>query len=113
MSTSCDGPTSQVLPLMELNSGSSMQIQVAPVYFDREDVKRVIHAPLDVSWTECVNSSTLWANPVVEDTSMPSSYTVLPSVIENSERSVIVNGLADFVAIAEAYVAYTRQRQRH
>lgn len=106
------GRAPQLLLLTELNSGSSMQIQVAPVYFDREDVKRVIHAPLNVSWTECVDSSTLWENPLVEDTSVPSSYTVLPSVIEKSERSVIVNGLADFVAIAEGYVAYTRQTQR-
>ena len=35
--------------------GSFEQIQIAPVYFDREDVKRAIHAPVDVSWAECSN----------------------------------------------------------
>ena len=81
-----------------------MQIQIAPVYFDREDVKRAIHAPVNVSWTECTDPFSLWANPDIGDPSVPSSYTVLPSVVEKSERSVIVNGLADFVAIAEGYV---------
>ena len=35
------------------------------------------------------------------DASLPPAFTVLPSVIEKSARSVIVHGLADFVLIAE------------
>ena len=80
-------------------SGSSAQVQVAPVYFDREDVKRAIHAPTDVTWSECS------AHPVFPygdgDTSLPSGITVLPNIIEKSERSVIVHGLADYVLMAE------------
>ncbi|KAJ3551296.1 hypothetical protein NM688_g4786 [Phlebia brevispora] len=79
--------------------GTFPAVQVAPVYFDREDVKSAIHAPLDVEWSECANSS-VWAT-AAGDSSLPSSYTVLPSVIEQSERSVIVNGLADYLIIAE------------
>ena len=34
------------------------------------------------------------------DGSLP-SFTVLPNVIEKSERTVVVHGLADFILIAE------------
>jgi carboxypeptidase D len=36
-----------------------------------------------------------------DDASLPSAYTVLPNVIEKSQRSVIAHGLADFILIAE------------
>ncbi|EMD41126.1 hypothetical protein CERSUDRAFT_149813 [Gelatoporia subvermispora B] len=77
--------------------GSFPQTQVSPLYFDREDVKRAIHAPLDVDWTECSNIDVF----VRGDYSLPPAFTVLPSVIEQSERAVIVHGLADFILIAE------------
>ena len=70
------------------------------MYFDREDVKKAIHAPLEVDWTLCKTQ----ADPVFvndTDTSNPSGQTVLPNVIEKSKRSVIVHGLADFILIAE------------
>jgi carboxypeptidase D len=35
------------------------------------------------------------------DASLPSAFTVLPNVIEKSQRSVIAHGLADFILIAE------------
>jgi len=35
------------------------------------------------------------------DASLPPAFTVLPNVIEKSNRSVIVHGLADFVLIAD------------
>jgi carboxypeptidase D len=35
------------------------------------------------------------------DASLPSAFTVLPNVIEKSNRSVIAHGLADFLLIAE------------
>ena len=68
-----------------------------PIYFDREDVKRAIHAPLDVSWEECSDIN-VFPNG---DNSPPPAFSVLPSVIEKSERAVIVHGLADFILIAE------------
>ncbi|OBZ66575.1 Carboxypeptidase cpdS [Grifola frondosa] len=60
--------------------GSFPQTQLSPLYFDREDVKLAIHAPLNVTWTECSN---------------------IDVVIERSERAVIVHGLADYILIAE------------
>ena len=78
-------------------SGSFPQVQVSPIYFDREDVKRAIHAPLNVTWTECSNIDVFPRG----DGSPPPAFSVLPNVIEKSERAVIVHGLADFILIAE------------
>lgn len=74
------------------------QTQVAPLYFNRTDVKEALHAPLDVDWQICSNENVFVGDG---DTSLPPVFTVLPSIIEKSERSVIVNGLADFLLIAE------------
>ena len=68
----------------------------SPIYFDREDVKRAIHAPADQTWTKC--SEGVFPNG---DASLPSAFTVLPDVIEKSNRSVIIHGLGDYILIAE------------
>ena len=77
--------------------GSFPQTQVSPLYFNRDDVKAAIHAPLDVDWVECSNVN-VFPNG---DSSLPPALSVLPSVIERSERAVIVHGLADFILIAD------------
>jgi carboxypeptidase D len=58
-----------------------------------------IHAP-DVPWEEC-SSNNVFPNG---DSSLPPSFTVLPNVIEKSQRVVIAHGTADFILIAEGYV---------
>ncbi|PPR04910.1 hypothetical protein CVT24_007154 [Panaeolus cyanescens] len=68
-----------------------------PLYFNRTDVKKAIHAPLDVNWEECSDVNVFPHG----DASLPPALTVLPSVIENNNRTVIVHGLADFILIAE------------
>jgi len=80
-----------------LTRGSFLQTQVSPLYFDREDVKEAIHAPTNVSWTECTDTNVFPSG----DASLLPAFTVLPNVIEKSKRSVIVHGLADFYFIAE------------
>lgn len=80
-------------------SGSFPQ-QQSPIYFNRTDVKKVIHAPLDVDWAECSEISVFPHG----DASLPPALTVLPSVIEKNNRTVIVHGLADFILIAEGFV---------
>lgn len=82
-----------------LYSGSFPQTQLAPLYFDREDVKKAIHAPAGVNWTECSNDDVFPKG----DASLPPALSVLPSVIEKNNRTVIVHGLADFILIAEGY----------
>ena len=81
--------------------GSFANVQTSPLYFDRADVKAALHAPPNKTWSECSAISVFQAAPNGQDESLPPALTVLPSVIENSERSVIVHGLADFVLIAE------------
>ncbi|KAF8638469.1 hypothetical protein AX17_002180 [Amanita inopinata Kibby_2008] len=76
--------------------GSFPQAQTQ-VYFDRQDVKAAIHAPVNVTWEKCATKS-VFPNG---DGSLPPSFTVLPNVIEKSQRSVIMHGLADFILIAE------------
>jgi carboxypeptidase D len=81
------------------HSGSFEEIQLSPLYFDRDDVKKAIHAPANVDWTECSNVNVFPRG----DASLPSAFTVLPNVIEKSVRTVIVHGLADFILIAEGF----------
>jgi len=82
--------------LMKFPSGSFPQVQLEPLYFDRSDVKQAIHAP-NVTWTECSDEDVFPRG----DGSLPSALSVLPNVIEKSNRTVIVHGLADFILIAE------------
>jgi len=77
--------------------GSFPQAQT-PLYFNRTDVKKAIHAPLDVNWEECSDVDVFVRN---NDLSLPPALSVLPSVIEKNQRTVIVHGLADFILIAE------------
>ncbi|KAF7318183.1 Carboxypeptidase [Mycena chlorophos] len=77
--------------------GSFVDIQLSPLYFDRSDVKAAIHAPQNVDWVECSNINVFPHG----DSSAPSSFTVLPNVIEKSVRTVVNHGLADFILIAE------------
>ena len=69
----------------------------SPIYFDREDVKKAVHAPVDKTWYECSEINVFPRG----DASLPPAFTVLPDVIEKSNRTVIIHGLADFVLIAE------------
>jgi len=69
----------------------------SPIYFDREDVKKAIHAPVNQTWLECSDANVFPRG----DASLPPAFTVLPDVIEKSNRTVIIHGLADYVLIAE------------
>ncbi|KAL8643755.1 MAG: hypothetical protein Q9210_007569, partial [Variospora velana] len=65
----------------------------AEIYFNRSDVQRAINAPLQ-PWAECQGG-------VLEtDTSLPSGLSVLPSVIERLERTVVAHGALDMILIA-------------
>ncbi|KAG8813069.1 hypothetical protein FRC17_001683 [Serendipita sp. 399] len=76
--------------------GSFPNVQ-SPIYFDRPEVKAALHASPNKTWEECT-SIDVFPNG---DNSLPPAFTVLPSVIEKSDRSVIIHGLADYVLIAE------------
>lgn len=65
------------------------------VYFNRSDVQKVIHAP-PTNWAECTPNN-VFVNGT--DTSPPSGLSVLPGVIERTERTIIGHGLLDFILI--------------
>jgi len=75
-----------------------------PAYFNRPDVKAAIHAPVDVHWAVCTDKE-VFPNG---DASLPSAFSVLPNVIEKSERSLVVHGLVDFRLIADGTCAVSR-----
>ncbi len=66
-------------------------------YFNRTDVKKAINAP-DTDWEECS------AGVLETDTSEPSSWTVLPRVIEKNDRTIIGHGMADFILLVNGTV---------
>ncbi|KAI9813574.1 MAG: hypothetical protein M1827_003643 [Pycnora praestabilis] len=68
----------------------------ASIYFNRTDVKAAIHAP-DIDWMECTNTD-VFVNGT--DNSPPSGLSVLPSVIERSQRVLINHGALDMILIA-------------
>ncbi|PPQ77206.1 hypothetical protein CVT25_011052 [Psilocybe cyanescens] len=73
------------------------------IYFNRTDVQDAIHAP-HIDWSSCTDNS-VYIDPATggpgSDTSIPSTLSVLPNVIDKSVRTVIVHGLADFILVAE------------
>lgn len=76
-------------------------------YFNRTDVKKAIHAPLDVNWQFCLPGS---ENPFVggeSDTSPPSGLTggPLQQVIEHTNNVLIGHGTLDFVLFANGTLA--------
>ncbi|CUA74019.1 hypothetical protein RSOLAG22IIIB_05365 [Rhizoctonia solani] len=66
--------------------------QQSPIYFNRTDVQDAIHAP-HINWENVFVNGT--------DKSVPSMLSVMPNVIEKSERTVVMHGGIDFVLIAE------------
>jgi carboxypeptidase D len=65
------------------------------VYFNRSDVQKAINAP-PTNWMECTDIN-VFVNGT--DTSPPSGLSVLPSVIERTERTIIGHGLLDMILI--------------
>ena len=86
----------RVMANRTFSSGSFPEAQ-SPIYFDREDVKKVIHAPVNQTWRVC---SEIDVFPT-RDASLPPALTVLPDVIERSNRTVIIHGQGDYILIAE------------
>ena len=68
---------------------------LTPLYFDRDDVKKAMHAPTGINWQEC-------GGPVFVgegDQSLDPIQSVLPKVIEATQRVLVANGDFDMVII--------------
>lgn len=68
----------------------------ASVYFNRTDVQTAINAP-HMNWMECT-STNVFVNGT--DSSPPSGLSVLPSVIERTNKTIIGHGMLDYILIA-------------
>jgi carboxypeptidase D len=69
----------------------------ASIYFDRADVKRAIHAPLNITWEEC-SSDDVFINGT--DRSAPSTLSVLPHVIDATQNVIVGHSALDMILIA-------------
>ncbi|GKT93122.1 serine carboxypeptidase [Colletotrichum tofieldiae] len=70
-----------------------------PVYFNREDVKRAINAPVDKEWVFCTETPVFFNgtdNSILEG---PGSQPVLPNVIDKTHNVILAHGTKDFVLI--------------
>ncbi len=66
------------------------------IYFDRADVKRAIHAPESAKWAECADGD-VFVNGT--DTSDPSTWHVLPNVIDRTRNVIIGHGTLDMILL--------------
>ncbi|EAA31664.3 hypothetical protein GE21DRAFT_7965 [Neurospora crassa] len=69
----------------------------AKVYFDRDDVKKAVHAPENVKWSSCSEQNVFVGG---RDRSEPSSFHALPHVIDATKNVIIGHGALDMVLIA-------------
>lgn len=70
-----------------------------PVYFDRSDVKQAMHAPQDVQWQDCAAAPVFLGHGGPEDEgdlSPDPIQSVLPRVIEATQRVLLANGALDY-----------------
>lgn len=65
------------------------------IYFDRDDVKKAIHADPDTKWAECADGDVF----VGGDRSDPSSWKVLPHVIDATKNVIIGHGSLDMILL--------------
>ena len=68
----------------------------ASIYFNRSDVQAAINAPQQI-WEEC-SSTNVFVNGT--DNSLPPAFSVLPGVIERLNRTVIANGILDYIIMS-------------
>ncbi|OLN97346.1 putative serine carboxypeptidase-like protein 1 [Colletotrichum chlorophyti] len=70
-----------------------------PAYFDREDVKRAINAPVDQKWVFCARNPVFLNGTDHSVLEGPGSQPVLPNVIDRTRNVIIAHGNRDFVLI--------------
>jgi carboxypeptidase D len=69
-------------------------------------VQKAINAPLQ-DWDECTSGI------LSTDTSEPSSFRVLPRVIEKNDRTIIGHGMADFILLVNGTIMAVQNMVRN
>ncbi|KAF9873176.1 serine carboxypeptidase [Colletotrichum karsti] len=70
-----------------------------PVYFNREDVKRAINAPVDKEWKFCTDTNVFFNGTDNSVMDGPGSQPVLPNVIDKTRNVILAHGTRDYVLI--------------
>jgi len=98
INTQCPMPSD---PLGFATDLASSYPLLTPIYFDREDVKKAMHAPMDVAWQECSGPVFVGdGGPEGEgDLSADPIQSVLPYIIEKTQRVLVSNADLDLVII--------------
>ena len=73
----------------------------AEIYFDREDVKKAIHAPPNITWASCSDIEVFVNNT---DNSVVSGVHALPHVIDTTKNVIIAHGALDMVLLANGTI---------
>ena len=68
----------------------------ASIYFNRSDVQAAINAPQQI-WEECTSTDVFIDG---KDNSPPPVFSVLPGVIERLNKTVIANGILDYIIMS-------------
>lgn len=68
-------------------------------YFDRADVKKAIHAPASINWTQCID--TPFNSTDGSDGSPPPGLKQLPHVIETTQNVILAQGAVDWILVME------------
>ncbi|KAG6358921.1 hypothetical protein INS49_012441 [Diaporthe citri] len=71
-----------------------------PAYFNRPDVKAVIHAP-DKEWVFCTNDPVFVNGTDTSVVDGPGSQPVIPNVIDRTQNVILGHGSQDFVLISD------------
>ncbi|KAL0933374.1 carboxypeptidase [Colletotrichum truncatum] len=70
-----------------------------PAYFNREDVKRAINAPIDKEWQFCTDTQVFMNGTDNSVKEGPGSQPVLPNVIDKTRNVILAHGTRDYVLI--------------
>ncbi|KAF6835125.1 carboxypeptidase [Colletotrichum musicola] len=70
-----------------------------PAYFNREDVKRAINAPVDKEWKFCTDTPVFVNGTDGSIAEGPGSQSVIPNVIDKTRNVILAHGTKDFVLI--------------
>jgi len=71
------------------------------IYFNREDVKLAINAPVNHTWEFCSSTPVFVDNTDLSQNAGPGSQPVLPRVIDATQNVILGHGSRDFVLIAD------------
>ncbi|RFU72029.1 serine-type carboxypeptidase [Trichoderma arundinaceum] len=71
-------------------------------YFDRADVKKALHAPAAINWTQCINNP--FNSTDGSDQSPPPGLKQLPHVIDATQNVILAQGAVDWILVLNGVI---------